>query len=74
MRTFSQEGHSDRVFCTTCGSTVYGVAGDMIFIGAGMFGEDPGLRPQFHMMVAYKAPWDEIHDDLPQFPEYPPMG
>lgn len=74
LRTYSEEGHSDRAFCSNCGSTVYGASGDMMFIGAGMFSEDPGLRPQFHMMVAHKAPWDEIHDDLPQFPEYPPMG
>jgi len=25
------------------------------------------------MMVDFKAAWDEIHDDLPQFGEYPPM-
>ena len=34
----------------------------------------PGLKllPQYHMMVAYKAPWDEIGDDAPQYPEFPP--
>ena len=73
LRTYSEEGFADRVFCSKCGSTLYGQAAGMVFVGAGILAEDPGLRPQFHMMVAYKAPWDEIHDDLPQFPEYPPM-
>lgn len=74
LQTYSEEGFSDRVFCSKCGSSIYGQAGEMVFIGAGLFHEDPGLRPQFHMMVAFKAPWEEIHDELPQFPEYPPMG
>ena len=31
--------------------------------------DDPGLRPAAHTFVAYKAPWFEITDDLPQYPE-----
>jgi hypothetical protein len=29
--------------------------------------DDPGLRPAAHTFVAYKAPWFEITDDLPQY-------
>jgi hypothetical protein len=30
------------------------------------------LQPEYHMMVAYKAPWDEIGGDALQYPEHPP--
>jgi len=36
--------------------------------------DDPPLRPALHCFVASKAPWFEITDDLPQYPEYPPPG
>jgi hypothetical protein len=32
---------------------------------------DPGVRPGLHVFVAYKAPWFEISDSLPQHPELP---
>ena len=35
--------------------------------------DDPGLRPAAHTFVAYKAPWFEITDDLPQYRFTPPM-
>lgn len=28
--------------------------------------DDPGLRPTRHFFTANKAPWFEIHDDLPR--------
>ena len=34
--------------------------------------DDPGVRPVAHLFVASKAPWFEITDDLPQYPEYAP--
>jgi hypothetical protein len=73
ITVYEIEEGSTRRFCSRCGSPVFGVADNFIIVQAGMLTEDPGIRPQFHMMVDYKASWDEIHDDLPQFPEYPPM-
>ena len=32
---------------------------------------DPGVRPGFHCFVAFKAPWFEITDGLPQYEGYP---
>ena len=63
-----------RRFCSRCGSRVFGSPEEFIFVQAGTLDEDPSIRPQFHMMVDFKAVWDEIHDDLPQYGEYPPMG
>ena len=34
--------------------------------------QDVKLQPQYHMMVAYTAPWDEISGKAPQYPEWPP--
>ena len=34
--------------------------------------DDPLVRPACHVFVASKAPWFEITDDLPQYPEYAP--
>jgi hypothetical protein len=38
----------------------------------GSFDDDPGARPQAHIYVASKAPWDVIADELPRFDEAPP--
>lgn len=73
VREYHEDGFSDRFFCERCGSSLYGRFEEMTFVSAGTLADDPGLRPQFHMMVDYKAPWHEISDELPQFPEYPPM-
>ena len=35
----------------------------------GALDDDPGLKPKRHVFIAYKAPWFDIADDLPQFPE-----
>jgi len=37
----------------------------------GALDDDPGVKPKFHVFVAYKAPWFDITDELPQFPELP---
>jgi hypothetical protein len=34
----------------------------------GTFDDDPGIRPQFHTFVDDRAAWDEIANDLPQYP------
>jgi hypothetical protein len=43
-----------------------------VLIPAGELDADPGARPTAHIFVAHKAPWFEITDDLPQFPEMIP--
>ena len=64
-----------RFFCKGCGSSLPGdPSAGSTFIDYGTLDGDPGLRPTFHMFVASKAPWEEISDALPQYPEYGPMG
>ena len=63
-----------RAFCVRCGSTVPAVPreGERIFLPAGCFDDDPGVRPIAHIFTASKAPWAEINDALPRFDAYPP--
>ncbi len=62
-----------RCFCGRCGSVVPGDAFEgRMFVPAGNFDDDPGVRPLAHIFVASKAPWYEIRDSLPRFDAYPP--
>jgi hypothetical protein len=71
-----------RGFCRACGSPMINKfnAGSGITesdpnapsrygIALATLDDDPGVRPAAHTFVAYKAPWFEITDNLPQFPE-----
>ena len=61
-----------RSFCTACGAVVPMDAMDgRVFIPAGNFDDDPGVRPVAHIFVGSKAPWFTISDDLAQFDAYP---
>ena len=41
----------------------------MVFVRDGSLDDDPQIRPQAHFWTAFKAPWHEICDGLPQHPE-----
>lgn len=68
---YAQDGHAAKVFCRTCGSSLFGgewPGGRTVSIRLATLDGDAGIRPQFHTFVADKAAWEEIRDDLPQFP------
>jgi hypothetical protein len=72
ISVYRTEGTTARAFCSVCGSSLFGHTwpeGDEVSIRLGSIDGDPGIRPQFHTFVDSKAPWDEILDDLPQYPE-----
>ena len=54
-------------FCGRCGGAAPMVFGDIVGIPAGTLDGDPGIRPQGHVFVEFKAPWFEITDSLPRF-------
>lgn len=61
-----------RYFCSRCGSPVFKRSPeppDLLKVRAGTLDSDPGVRPTAHIWVREKAPWYEITDGLPQFPE-----
>jgi hypothetical protein len=64
-----------RGFCSRCGSALLSRFDDSPgFCGLplGCLDTDPGVRPTMHIFVDSKAPWYEISDALPQFPDWPP--
>jgi hypothetical protein len=61
-----------RCFCSRCGSHVYAYRDAeprFVVLRMGTVHGDPGVRPTRHIWVSQKAPWYEIHDDLPQLEE-----
>lgn len=72
IRNYKTPGYASKAFCSVCGSSLFGGTwpdGRQISIRLGAIDGDPGIRPQFHAYVDSRAPWDEITDDLPQYPE-----
>ncbi len=65
----------ERSFCSQCGSSLFfahAALPDALFVAVGTIEGDPGLRPSAHIFVGSKAPWLDIHDDLPRHEAYPP--
>ena len=65
------EGAAVKAFCVLCGSSLFGGTwpeGPEVSIRLGSVDGDPGIRPQYHTFVDSRAPWDEITDELPQYP------
>jgi hypothetical protein len=58
-------------FCRRCGSPAPDPdpGADWFEIPAGLLDDDPGARPDRHIFVERKAPWEEITDALPQLDE-----
>jgi hypothetical protein len=59
----------DTSFCIRCGSQVPNPSktGEPWFeIPAGTLDDDPGIKPDKHIYIEFKAPWDRITDDLPR--------
>jgi len=70
IKTYESE-FAPRNFCSNCGSSIYDDLGGKYFVAAGLMRE-LDMEPSFHLQVAYKAPWEVIGGDAPQFAENPP--
>ncbi len=55
-------------FCGVCGSLVPNPNPDffLVDVPAGSLDDDPGIRPDKHLVIGPKAPWFDITDDLPR--------
>ncbi len=63
-----------RHFCRDCGSPIYSQGEktkQVVAVRSGTLKQDPGVRLAYHAFVDSKAPWVDIGDDRPQFPEWP---
>lgn len=66
-----------RTFCGRCGATLVTFFKNhphVVGLALGTLDADPVLRPAAHVYVASKAPWYDITDDLPQFPDALPAS
>src|SRR5882672_3417925 len=61
-------------FCRRCGSDVPRAVRerDVVVVPGGSLDQDPGIRALAHIFVTSKAPWEDITDTTPQYPEAPP--
>lgn len=59
-------------FCSTCGSLLWSVVRENRYahVTYGTLIDNPGLKPQAHIMVGSRAEWEEITDNLPQHEEF----
>jgi uncharacterized protein (DUF924 family) len=58
-----------RCFCRACGSPVYShrlSEPSVVRVRFGTLDDDPGVRPELHFAVDFKAPWFDITDGLPR--------
>lgn len=66
--------HATKTFCSECGTnliSIYPNNQDVIRVSLGGLEQDPEVRPNAHIFVDSKAPWFEITDELPCYPEKP---
>ena len=73
LRVFEPaDGTARKVFCATCGSSLFGGLwpdGDEVSIRLGALDGDPEIRPQYHSFVDSRAAWDVLPDDgVPRYP------
>ena len=71
IRVYGKGQRAVKAFCVNCGSSLFGgdwPEGDEVSIRMGAFDDDPGIRPQYHTFVSDCAVWDDIFDNLPQYP------
>ena len=75
LKAYESSPGKQRWFCSKCGAHTHATMNykpEIVIVRAGLIDGDPGIRPQFHIWVKAKAPWYEIHDDLPQYQEGAP--
>ena len=62
-----------QVFCGICGSGMprENAAMQVYNVPLGTLDNDPEYVPDFHIFTESKAPWFDIHDQIPQLPEGP---
>ncbi|MFG3595928.1 GFA family protein [Bradyrhizobium sp. RDI18] len=71
---YESEPGSFRYRCKICGCLTPGKASylETVSIPAGLFDDDPNVRPRLHVFTSSRAPWWTIQDDLPQYEKWVP--
>ncbi|MDQ6981798.1 MAG: GFA family protein [Mariprofundus sp.] len=73
LKFYESSAGKTRYFCSCCGSQIYARHNhqDHYILCMGTIDGNPDIRPARHIFTRYKAPWYNIHDDIPEFYEWP---
>ncbi|SPL71636.1 GFA family protein [Acinetobacter stercoris] len=74
LKKFESTPTTMRCFCSECGSPIISIkeeTPDTYRLRIGTLDSKLEHKPSSHIFVAYKAEWDTIYDDLPQYAERP---
>ncbi|OIO68715.1 MAG: hypothetical protein AUJ57_09820 [Zetaproteobacteria bacterium CG1_02_53_45] len=73
LKFYESSPGKKRYFCSNCGSQIYAKREeqDHYIFRMGTIDGDPGIRPAQHIFTRYKAPWYNMHDNIPEFSEWP---
>ena len=73
LTVYRPDGGMAKVFCSVCGSSLFGGTwpeGPEVSVRFGSLDGDPGIRPQYRTFTADAASWDELPEDgLPHYPQ-----
>ena len=76
IKAYESSPGKKRWFCGNCASPLYSETAyrpGMVRVRIGTLDTHAGHKPDYHIYVADKADWDEIHDGRPQYPAYIPQ-
>jgi hypothetical protein len=67
--------HFGQSFCSVCGGAMprRSPGRGWVVVPISALDSDPGIHPSAHQFVAFKAPWHDIHDGVPQFADAAPL-
>ena len=73
VTTYQKTDVTELGFCKCCGSSLFSkkLARGIYVLRLGTLDDVPSNKPSFHIFTESKAPWNEICDNLKQFPEGP---
>ena len=75
LTSYASKPGRTRLFCRTCGSPIISkndAAPDVVRVRIGTIESEIAERPMAHIFATSKADWEEITDELPQYPAYEP--
>jgi hypothetical protein len=75
--TYASSAEAQRSFCAACGSQIAFTASyipGLIDITVGSLDHPETMAPTLHYWEAKRLPWLRLGDDLPKYPELPPLG
>jgi hypothetical protein len=75
--TYASSPAGKRGFCSVCGTQICFAADyipGLIDITIGSLDHPDQIAPTLHYWDSKRLPWVHFADDLPKFPEFPPVG